>query len=119
MVGGRPAGWGGRARSLIPAGFWVFGAFAVLDGSCETMNGNWSQLDITSLGEQIGVVDASFMPSIGAVNPGLTIMANAIRVCEYLVDAWPDATRYKAAKAASGTDWRLPGEGTNVLADAT
>jgi MFS family permease len=37
---------GGR----IPAGLWLFGAFAVLYGFCETMNGNWSQLDITSLG---------------------------------------------------------------------
>jgi Major Facilitator Superfamily len=37
---------GGR----IPAGLWLFGAFAVLYGFCETMNGNWSQLDLTSLG---------------------------------------------------------------------
>jgi len=27
---------------------WVFAAFAVLYGFCETMNGNWSQLDMTS-----------------------------------------------------------------------
>ncbi|MGC1281386.1 MAG: MFS transporter [Streptosporangiaceae bacterium] len=39
-------GSGGR----IPAGLWLFGAFAILYGFCETMNGNWSQLDITSLG---------------------------------------------------------------------
>ncbi len=38
------------AASRIPAGLWLFGAFAVLYGFCETMNGNWSQLDITSLG---------------------------------------------------------------------
>ncbi len=37
------------AGGRIPAGFWLFGAFAVLYGFCETMNGNWSQLDITSL----------------------------------------------------------------------
>jgi MFS family permease len=36
--------------SRIPAGLWLFGAFAVLYGFCETMNGNWSQLDLTSLG---------------------------------------------------------------------
>jgi MFS family permease len=40
------AATGGR----IPAGLWLFGAFAILYGFCETMNGNWSQLDITSLG---------------------------------------------------------------------
>ncbi len=34
----------------IPAGLWLFGLFAVLYGFCETMNGNWSQLDLTSLG---------------------------------------------------------------------
>ena len=34
----------------IPSGLWLFGAFAVLYGFCETMNGNWSQLDLTSLG---------------------------------------------------------------------
>ncbi len=31
----------------IPRLFWVFAAFAVLYGFCETMNGNWSQLDMT------------------------------------------------------------------------
>jgi choline dehydrogenase-like flavoprotein len=29
-------------------------------------------------------VDASFFPSIGAVNPALTVIANAIRVGEHL-----------------------------------
>jgi choline dehydrogenase-like flavoprotein len=31
-------------------------------------------------------VDASIFPSIGAVNPALTVMANAIRVGEHLLD---------------------------------
>jgi choline dehydrogenase-like flavoprotein len=34
--------------------------------------------------DNLYVVDASFMPSIGAVNPGLTIMANALRVGDHL-----------------------------------
>jgi len=34
--------------------------------------------------ENLYVVDGSFFPSIGAVNPSLTIMANALRVGEYL-----------------------------------
>jgi MFS family permease len=34
----------------IPAAVLVVPAFAVLYGLCETMNGNWSQLDMTSLG---------------------------------------------------------------------
>ncbi len=34
--------------------------------------------------DNLYVVDASFMPSIGAVNPALTVMANAIRVGDHL-----------------------------------
>jgi MFS family permease len=36
-----------RERRGIPARFWVFAGFAVLYGICETVNGNWSQLDMT------------------------------------------------------------------------
>jgi MFS family permease len=32
----------------IPPRFWVYAGFAVLYGVCETVNGNWSQLDMTS-----------------------------------------------------------------------
>jgi len=34
--------------------------------------------------DNLYVVDASFFPSSGAVNPGLTIMANALRVADHL-----------------------------------
>jgi MFS family permease len=37
-----------RPRAAIPARFWLFAALAVLYGLCETMNGNWSQLDMTT-----------------------------------------------------------------------
>jgi predicted MFS family arabinose efflux permease len=40
---------GRRPGPAIPAQFWLFACFAVLYGFCETMNGNWSQLDLTSL----------------------------------------------------------------------
>jgi choline dehydrogenase-like flavoprotein len=36
--------------------------------------------------DNLYVVDASFFPSSGAVNPGLTIMANALRVGEHLLE---------------------------------
>lgn len=36
--------------------------------------------------ENLYVVDASFMPSISAVNPSLTIMANALRVGEHIAE---------------------------------
>ena len=35
--------------------------------------------------DNLYVVDSSFFPSSGAVNPGLTIMANALRVGQHLV----------------------------------
>jgi choline dehydrogenase-like flavoprotein len=34
--------------------------------------------------DNLYVVDASFFPSSGAVNPALTIMANALRVADHL-----------------------------------
>jgi choline dehydrogenase-like flavoprotein len=48
-------------------------ATSVLDENCKA-----HELD------NLYVVDTSFMPSIGAVNPALTAMANAIRVGEHL-----------------------------------
>jgi choline dehydrogenase-like flavoprotein len=48
---------------------------SVLDTNCKT-----HEL------ENLYVVDTSFFPSIGAVNPALTAIANAMRVGEHLVD---------------------------------
>jgi choline dehydrogenase-like flavoprotein len=59
------------------AGTCVFGtdpASSVLDVNCKA-----HELD------NLYVVDSSFFPSIGAVNPALTVMANAIRVGEHLL----------------------------------
>jgi MFS family permease len=53
VVAGMPLHAGAREQAAtgrgagIPRLFWVFAAFAVLYGFCETMNGNWSQLDMT------------------------------------------------------------------------
>jgi choline dehydrogenase-like flavoprotein len=60
------------------AGTCRFGAdpsTSVLDENCKA-----HELD------NLYVVDTSFFPSIGAVNPALTAMANAIRVGEHLLD---------------------------------
>jgi fucose permease len=45
-AGAREQATSGRAV-VIPRLFWVFAVFATLYGFCETMNGNWSQLDMT------------------------------------------------------------------------
>jgi MFS family permease len=39
---------GADARGGIPRRFWAYAGFAVLYGICETINGNWSQLDMTT-----------------------------------------------------------------------
>ena len=47
-----------------------------------------SALDVHCLAhgmDNLYVIDGSFMPSIGAVNPTLTIIANALRVAEHIV----------------------------------
>jgi choline dehydrogenase-like flavoprotein len=46
-----------------------------------------SALDVNCKAHDLGnlyVVDGAFMPSIGAVNPTLTIIANAIRVAGHI-----------------------------------
>ncbi|MEO7509548.1 MAG: GMC oxidoreductase, partial [Pyrinomonadaceae bacterium] len=48
---------------------------SVLDRNCKA-----HELD------NLYVVDASFFPSSGAVNPALTIMANALRVADHLLE---------------------------------
>jgi len=47
-AGARAGGGAQRTGRGLPRRFWVFAAFAVLYGICETMNGNWSQLDLTT-----------------------------------------------------------------------
>lgn len=39
-----------RTRSGIPPRFWLYATFALAYGVCETMNGNWSSIDMQHLG---------------------------------------------------------------------
>jgi hypothetical protein len=68
--GAAPAAGGG-----IPAGFWVFAAFAVLYGFCETMNGNWSQLDVTSLGVKPAIASLALTGFWAMVTAGRVLLA--------------------------------------------
>jgi fucose permease len=66
--GGRPAG--------IPARFWLYAGFAVLYGICETMNGNWSQIDMTSeLGASTTVASLTLTTFWAAVTLGRVLFA--------------------------------------------
>src|SRR3984893_1328659 len=75
IVVGSGAGGGTLAHTLAPSGKRILllerGDFLV------------RELD------NLYVVDTSFFPSIGAVNPALTAMANAIRVGEHLLSRMP------------------------------
>jgi choline dehydrogenase-like flavoprotein len=63
----------GTAHQAGTARFGVDPATSVLDINCRA-----HELD------NLYVADASFFPSIGAVNPTLTIIANALRVAEHI-----------------------------------
>jgi fucose permease len=75
-AGARADGAAPRAGRGVPARFWVFAAFAVLYGICETMNGNWSQLDLTT---RVGAsaTQASFALAVfwGMVTVGRVLFA--------------------------------------------
>ena len=38
-----------NGKTPLPARFWVFAAFVLLYGICETMNGNWASLYMTQI----------------------------------------------------------------------
>ena len=62
------------AGGRLPAGFWIFAVFAVLYGFCETMNGNWSQLDVTSLGVRSATASLA-LTGFWAVTAGRVLLA--------------------------------------------
>ena len=50
--------------------------------------------------DNLYVVDGSFFPSSGAVNPALTIMANALRVADHMKQRLGVAETAESAAAA-------------------
>ena len=51
--------------------------------------------------DNLYVVDGSFMPSIGAVNPTLTIIANALRVGDHIAERIGTTARTRTVRASS------------------
>jgi hypothetical protein len=64
-----------RTGTAIPNGFWVFAGFAILYGVCETMNGNWSQLDVTSLGVRASSASLALTGFWATVTAGRVLLA--------------------------------------------
>jgi len=78
-AGPQPTAGSAATGARIPAGLWLFGAFAVLYGFCETMNGNWSQLDITSLGVASSTAAVALTAFWAVVTAGRVLFAEVQR----------------------------------------
>ena len=64
------------ARAPIPRRFALYAAFAVLYGICETLNGNWSQLDMTTeVGASTTVAAIALTVFWGMVTVGRVLFA--------------------------------------------
>jgi fucose permease len=65
----------------IPRRFWLYAVFITLYGICETMNGNWSQLELTTrLGASATEASLALVVFWGMVTAGRVLFA--------LVDRW-------------------------------
>jgi fucose permease len=75
--------------AAIPARFWLFAAFALLYGFCETMNGNWAEVDMTKhLGASATVAALALTAFWGMVTAGRVLFA--------LVQRWfPTSRTYR------------------------
>jgi fucose permease len=70
-----------RTGLAIPRRFWMYAGFAVLYGMCETINGNWAQLDMTSeLGASTTLAAIALTTFWAAVTLGRVLFALAQRV---------------------------------------
>ncbi|HET6939987.1 MAG TPA: MFS transporter [Nocardioides sp.] len=69
-----------RASGGIPSRFWILALFALLYGLCETMNGNWSQVDMqTRLGATTTEASIALATFWAAVTAGRVIFAAIVR----------------------------------------
>ena len=64
-----------RGTTAIPGRFWVYAAFAVLYGVCETVNGNWAQLDMANLGASTTEASLALTAFWAAVTLGRILFA--------------------------------------------
>ncbi len=77
---GAPVDAGARASAGIPSRFWILAMFALLYGLCETMNGNWSQMDMeTRLGATTTEASIALATFWAMVTAGRLIFAAIVR----------------------------------------
>jgi fucose permease len=74
-IAGHPSDEPARAHGF-PARLWVFASFGVLYGICETMSGNWAQLDMTAdVGASVTVAAYALTAFWGMVTIGRVVFA--------------------------------------------
>jgi MFS family permease len=59
----------------LPSRFWLYAAFALLYGVCETVNGNWAQLDMTGLGASTTIASLALTAFWAMVTAGRILFA--------------------------------------------
>jgi len=64
-----------RAGDRMPGRFWAYAGFAVLYGICETVNGNWAQLDMTDLGASTATASVALTAFWSMVTLGRILFA--------------------------------------------
>jgi hypothetical protein len=72
-----PASGPDRPRGGIPSRFRVCAAFALLYGVCETMNGNWAQLDMAGLGASTTAASLALTAFWAMVTAGRILFAGS------------------------------------------
>jgi fucose permease len=77
------------SRPRLPPRFWLYASFAIAYGICETMNGNWSQLEMTTrLGATATQASVALAAFWGMVTVG--------RIVFSAVGRWPpERTTYR------------------------
>lgn len=69
-----------RPATRTPSRFWIYAVFAALYGICETVNGNWSQLEMTrDLGASAAVASLALTAFWAAVTLGRVGIATIAR----------------------------------------
>ena len=79
-----------KVTAALPARFWIFAAFALLYGVCETMNGNWASLYMTQrLGASTTLASLALTIFWGTVTAGRILFAGIGR-------GFPEQRTYQA-----------------------
>jgi Major Facilitator Superfamily len=66
---------GRQSNAKLPPRFWLFAAFALLYGICETMNGNWASVYMTKLGAGTAFASLALTVFWAAVTAGRVLFA--------------------------------------------